>query len=101
MKIRPKTINFILIGYSHNSIVYQFLVHESNIPDIHKNTIMESRNASFFEGVFPCRSKDEPSSSKRVLVSINENSYDQDKDSEMEPRHRKRARIEKSFGPDL
>ena len=39
---------------------------------------MESRNASFFEDVFPCKPKEEPSSSKRVLEIINENSQDQD-----------------------
>ncbi|WJZ90328.1 hypothetical protein VitviT2T_009480 [Vitis vinifera] len=62
VKIGPKTIDCIFIGYAHNSNAYRFLVYESNIPDIHKNTIMESRNASFFEDVFPCKSKEEPSS---------------------------------------
>ena len=52
VKIGPKTIECIFIGYAHNNITYQFLIHESNIPDIHKNTIMESRNASFFEDLF-------------------------------------------------
>ena len=73
VKIRPKTIDCIFIGYAHNDIAYRFLVHELNIPDIHKNTIMESRNAPFFDNVFPCKSKEEPSSSKRVLETINEN----------------------------
>ena len=41
VKIGPKTIDCIFnIGYAHNSIAYLFLVHESNISDIHKNTIM-------------------------------------------------------------
>ncbi|WJZ96894.1 hypothetical protein VitviT2T_015540 [Vitis vinifera] len=62
VKIGPKTIDCIFIGYAHNSNAYRFPVYESNIPDIHKNTIMESRNASFFEDVFPCKSKEEPSS---------------------------------------
>ena len=34
---------------------------------------MESRNVSFFEDVFPCRSKEETSSSKPVLETINGN----------------------------
>ena len=76
VKIGLKTIDCIFISYAHNSIAYQFLVHESNILDIHKNTIMESRNASLFEDVFPCKCKEEPSSSKRVLETINENSKD-------------------------
>ena len=74
VKIRPKTIDYIFIGYAHNNSAYRFLVSESNILDIHKNTIMESRNASFFEDVFPCKYREGPSSSKRVLKTINENS---------------------------
>ena len=62
---------------------------------------MESRNASFFEDVFPCRFGKEPSSSKRLLETINENSEDQDKDGEVEPRRNKRARTKKSLGLDF
>ena len=62
---------------------------------------MESRNASFFEDVFPCKSKEESSSLKRVFDTISENSHDQNKDGEIEPRRSKRARTEKSFGPDF
>ena len=64
VKIGPKNIDCIFIGYAHNITTYRFLFHESNIPNIHKNMIIESRNASFFEDVFPCRSREEPSSSK-------------------------------------
>ena len=53
VKIGPKTIDCIFIGYAHNIAAYHFLVYDPNIPEIHKNTIMESRNASFFEDVFP------------------------------------------------
>ena len=101
VKIGPKVVDCIFIGYAHNSSAYRFLVHESNISDIHKNTIMESRNASFFEDVFPCKFKEEPGSSKHKLEPINENSQNQNEDSEVEPRHSKRAMIEKSFGPDF
>ena len=58
---------------------------------------MESRNLSFFEDVFPCRSKVESSSLKRVLETINGNSQDQDKYGEVEPRHSKSARTKKNF----
>ena len=86
MKIRPKTIDCIFICYAHNITAYRFLAHASNILDIHndKNMIMESRNAYFFEDVFPCRSREEPSLSKRVLETITSNSEDQDKDGEVE-----------------
>ena len=99
VRIGPKTIDCIFIGYAHNSAAYRFLIYESNIPDIHQNTIMESRNASFFEDVFPYESKEKPSSSKRVLETIHENCQDEDTDGEVEPRRSKRARTEKSFGP--
>ena len=49
MKIGPKMVDYIFIGYAHNSNAYRFLVYESKNPNIHKNTIMESRNASFFK----------------------------------------------------
>ena len=62
--------------------------------DIHKNTIMESMNASFFEDVFSCNSKEEPGSSKRMLETIDENCQDQNKDNEVESRRSKRARVE-------
>ena len=73
VKIIPKTIDCIFIGYAHNSSVNQFLVHESNVPNIHKNMILESRNASLFEDVFPCKSKEELGSSKLKLETVNEN----------------------------
>ena len=60
---------------------------------------MESRNASFFEYVFPCKKKEETSSSKQVLETINENNQIQD--GKVEPRRRKRVRIDKSFGLDF
>jgi len=49
IKIGPKTVYDIFIDYAHNSSAYRFLVHKSDIPDINENTIIESRNALFFE----------------------------------------------------
>ena len=68
VKIGSKTVDCIFIGYANNSNAYRFLVYDSSIPDIHKNTIMESRNASFFRNVFPCKSKEEASSSKQMRL---------------------------------
>ena len=62
---------------------------------------MESRNASFFEDVFPYKSKVEPNSSKREFGDITENSQDEDNNGEVEPKRSKKARVEKSFGPDF
>ena len=96
MKIGPKTVDCIFIGYAHNSNAYRFLVLESENLDIHKNTIMESRNASFFENVFPCKSKDGSSSSKRIYETMNEESQDSEDEQgvQTEPRRSKRIRVE-------
>ena len=58
---------------------------------------MESRNESFFEDVFSCKSKVEPNSSKRAFETINENSQDGNDTSEVEPTRSKKARIKKIF----
>ena len=52
VKIGPKTVDCIFIGYASNNCAYRFIVHKSDISDIHVNTIMESRNATFFENIF-------------------------------------------------
>ena len=107
--MRHKIVDCVFIRYAYNSNVYRFLVHESNIPDIHKNTIMESRNASFFEYVFPCKTNSNSNVHKRAHETIIEDSQDREQINvpedqqvvEIEPRRSKRARTEKSFGPDF
>lgn len=101
VRIGPKTIDCVFIGYAHNSSAYRFLVYDSKIPDIHKNTIMESRNTTFFEKVFPYRSKEEASSSKRTYETMTENSQNEELEEETEVRCNKWERTEKSYGPDF
>ena len=55
-KICMKIVDYVFIDYAQNRSAYRFLVYESTIPDIHKNTYMEFRNASFFEYIFSYRS---------------------------------------------
>jgi hypothetical protein len=55
IKIGQKTVDCVFIGYAHNSSAYRFFIHKSDIPYMHVNTIIESRNASFFEEIFPCK----------------------------------------------
>ena len=50
---KTKTMDCIFIGYALNSSAYKFLVHKLEIPDIHVNMIIESRDAVFFEDIFP------------------------------------------------
>ncbi|KAD6118818.1 hypothetical protein E3N88_10089 [Mikania micrantha] len=100
-RIGPKTVDCVFIGYAHHSSAYRFLVHDSKNPDIHKNTIMESRNASFFEEVFPCLKKEHTSLSSCVDEIVHDEDQEQSEAEEVEPRRSKRQRIEKSFGPDF
>ena len=76
----------------------QFLVYESTIQDIHKNTYMESKNASFFEHNFSYRSTRESSSVKLTLHLTNDSSRDQEDEFEIKLRCSKKARTSTSFG---
>ncbi|GKA59734.1 retrovirus-related pol polyprotein from transposon TNT 1-94 [Tanacetum coccineum] len=60
----PKSMDCIFIGYAKNSSAYRFIIHDSKNSDIQKNAVMESRNASFFENIFPCLTKETGSSSR-------------------------------------
>nr|GEW50712.1 retrotransposon protein, putative, Ty1-copia subclass [Tanacetum cinerariifolium] len=111
-KIGPKSIDCIFIGYAKNSGAYRFIVHDSKHPDIQKNAIMESRNASFFKNIFPCLKKETGSSSRlddeviqdkrqRDDNDLQDERQDQPKEEKVEPRRSKRVRTEKSFGPDF
>ncbi|GJX21866.1 retrovirus-related pol polyprotein from transposon TNT 1-94 [Tanacetum coccineum] len=111
-KIRLKSVDCIFIGYSKNSSAYRFIVHDSKNPDIQNNAVTESRNASFFENIFPCLTKETGSSSRlddevvqdkrqRDDNDLHDERQDQLEEEEVEPRRSKRARTEKSFGPDF
>ena len=41
--------------YAQQSIAYRILVVKSNVPNMHVDTIMESRDATFFENMFPMK----------------------------------------------
>ncbi|KAL0366308.1 UNVERIFIED_CONTAM: Retrovirus-related Pol polyprotein from transposon TNT 1-94 [Sesamum radiatum] len=97
IKIGPKTIDCIFIGYANNSSAYRFLVHKSTILDIHENTIIESRNAIFFENIFPCKERKEEGSSRKRTHEVASGDHQRDE----EPRRSKRAKIAKTFGPEF
>lgn len=52
VKIKPKTMDHVFIGYAYNNSVYGFLVYKSSSENIHSNTIKEARNAIFLEKMF-------------------------------------------------
>lgn len=47
VKIGPKTIGCIFVGYANKSSAYLFLVHTSNIQDREEVIILDLRNAFF------------------------------------------------------
>jgi hypothetical protein len=54
-KLGPKTVDYVFLGYAHYSIAYRFLVVKSKVPGMHVDTIFESRDATFFENIFPMK----------------------------------------------
>ena len=109
LKVRPKIVDCVFIGYENNSSAYRFLVHKSRNPDMYVNTIIESRNASFFEHIFPWKKNEkfktleteEISSKKRTFDAAMGGSEDHNDNEAHEPRYSKMARISKLFGLDF
>ena len=54
-KIGPKIVDCVFLDYAQNITAYRFLVVKSDSPDVSVYTIIESRDASFFEEVYPMR----------------------------------------------
>jgi hypothetical protein len=52
-KLGPKTIDRVFLGYAIHNVGYKFLIINSEVPDMHVGTIMESRDAIFFRMNFP------------------------------------------------
>ena len=109
-KLGPKTVDCIFLGYAPRSVGYRFLVVQSEVPDMHVDTIMESRDATFFENMFPMKDMHsiaristeiipESSTSNEYFEQSHENVTE--KDDNEAPKRSKRRRIEKSFGDDF
>jgi hypothetical protein len=65
-KLAPNTVDCVFLGYAFHNVGYRFLIVKSGVPDMHVGTIMQSRDAKFFENVFPMR--DETSSSRQEMI---------------------------------
>ena len=102
-KIGSKTIDTIFIGYGQNTSANRFLVIDSEIKGISNNTIIESRDATFFEDIFPFKSKI-PTQVKQTPLTNDESSTSnsdllrKDREIPVELRRSKRPRIEKNLG---
>src|SRR5438876_11451373 len=109
-KLEPKTVDCVFLGYAQRSIAYRFLVVKSEVPDMHVDTIRESRDATFFENVFPMKDmhSNVKISSKIFPESSTSSEYFEqppeevlEKDDNETPARSKRPRIAKSFGNDF
>jgi hypothetical protein len=113
LKLGPKTVDCVFLGYAFHSIGYRFLIVKSEVPDMLVGTIMESNDATFFEDIFPMKympnssNQEMPSSSRQELVKIPkptipiehfENPMENDDET---PKRSKRQRTAKSFGDDF
>ena len=104
IKMGSKLVDYVFIGFAYNSSAYRFLIHKYDILDMNAGTIIESRNALFFEEIFPHKSTQESSSHKRNFESTSSTSHDQElmeERIEVEPRRNKRAKMSKSFGSNF
>ncbi|WVZ54108.1 hypothetical protein U9M48_004964 [Paspalum notatum var. saurae] len=109
-KLGPKTVDCIFLGYAHQSIAYRFLVVKSDVPDMYVDTIMESRDATFFENIFPMKdmhstsrfsSEITPELNARTEVFEPPREINPEEDNNEAPRKSKRQRVEKFFGNDF
>jgi len=108
-KLGPKTVDCIFLGYAHHSTTYKFLVIKSEAPDVLVDTLLESRDVTFFENIFsinvayslPSLSNEfipEPTPSIEPIIDPLGIEVD---NNVVAPRRSKRQRVEKSFGDDF
>ena len=94
-----KGVECIFLSYALHSKAYRFLVIEPN-SSIGVNTIIESRDAVFYENRFTTIPRLESNQEKEFILLPYEKSSEPPSES-IEPRRRIWARIAKSFGPDF
>jgi hypothetical protein len=54
-KLGPKIVDCVFLGYAHHSIAYRVLVIKTEVPDVHIDIFLESRDVTFFENIFPMK----------------------------------------------
>nr|CAE04807.2 OSJNBb0022P19.2 [Oryza sativa Japonica Group] len=108
-KLGPNTVDCVFIGYAIHSVGYRFLIVNSRVLDMHVGTILESRDATFFENEFPMKHTPSTSSQETVMphenfAPIEHNDQTSEKNPEedniVDTRKSKRQRVAKSFGDD-
>lgn len=96
-KLGPKTVDCYYLGRAQNSAAYKFLVFKSDVTDISINTILESRDATFFEDVFPHKRND----GNTILKRTREVSTECNENNDELPRRSVRTKTSTSFGSDF
>jgi hypothetical protein len=108
-KLGPKIVDCVFLGYAFHGIEYRFLIINSGVLYMLVGTIMESRDATFFEDEFPMKathdtSNDEPMIPHEHFIPVEhtEQSHIHNlvEDDNVSTRKSKRPRIAKSFGDD-
>jgi hypothetical protein len=51
-KLGPKIVDCILLGYAHHNMAYKFLVIKSETPEILVDSLLVSRDVTYFENIF-------------------------------------------------
>ena len=100
--VGSKTFDCVFINYAQNSAAYRFMC-------LNDKSINESRDAKFFEHVFPLRRSLSIPCPSRIMhdlenLKVVSETHELDASSigyDLEPRRSKRQRIEKSFEPDF
>ena len=109
-KLGPKTVDCVFLGYPKHSVGYRFLVVKSEVHDMRVNMIMDSRDATFFEDIFPMRDmqsisrlETEETHEPAIPMEYYEHNSDEVPTEDDEEAHvrSKRPRIAKSFGDDF
>jgi hypothetical protein len=108
-KLGSKTVDCVFLEYAFHNIGYRFLTINSAVPNMLVGTIMESRDATFFEDEFTLKathdtSNDELSIPHEHLFPVEHaeesHRHNHVEDNNASTRKSKRPRIAKSFGDD-
>ena len=72
-KLGPKTVDGVFLGYAIHNVCYRFLIINSSVPDMAVDTIMESRDATFFENEFSLKNAPSTTSHEFIIPHEHEN----------------------------
>ena len=64
IKIEPKMVDCVFIGYAVTCKACRFLVHKSDYPEIHINTIIKSDSIEIFENIYLYKIESESTSER-------------------------------------